>query len=75
MATKSILKRGFKAQAERMAKQYREELEIHPCDSLCAFKLAEHLCIPVYSATEFLNSQKKYNFCQVKMGKNVNGVL
>ncbi|MBE8715098.1 ImmA/IrrE family metallo-endopeptidase [Sphingobacterium hungaricum] len=56
MAKKSIFKRGFKANAERMAKQYREELSIHPCAPLCAFKLASHLNIPVYNATEFLNS-------------------
>lgn len=48
------LKWGFKAKAERLAKQYREELKIHPCDALCAFKLAEHLKIPVFKATKFI---------------------
>lgn len=54
MATKSILKRGFKADAERKAKAFREALSIHACAPLCAFKLAGHLSIPIYSALEFV---------------------
>ena len=69
MATKSILIRGFKAQAERMAKKYREELDIHPCNALCAFKLAEYLQVPVYSATEFLSSPDEIKFLSGKNGK------
>lgn len=61
MAKKSIFKRGFKANAERLAKQYREELSIHPCAPLCAFKLASHLNIPVYNATVFLDSPEDLN--------------
>ena len=56
MAKKNVFKRGFKADAERLAKQYREELKIHPCAPLCAFKLALYLKIPVFKATEFLSS-------------------
>jgi Zn-dependent peptidase ImmA (M78 family) len=48
------LKRGFKASAERLAIQYRGELKIHACAALCAFKLAEHLKVPVFKATELL---------------------
>ncbi len=54
LAIKSILKRGFKANAERFALQYRKELKIHACGVLCAFKLAEHLKVPVFKATQFL---------------------
>lgn len=54
LASKNILRRGFKANAERLAKQYREELKLHPCGALCALKLAEHLRIPIYPATHFL---------------------
>jgi len=61
LATKSILKRGFKANAEKLAKQYRENLNIHPCAPLCAFKLAEHLQVPVFSATEFLKLSDEIN--------------
>jgi Zn-dependent peptidase ImmA (M78 family) len=56
LATKITLKRGFKANAERLAKEYREKLNIHPCAALCAFKLADHLGIEVCKATEFVNS-------------------
>lgn len=52
--SKIKLKRGFKANAERVAVQYRKDLEIHPCGPLCAFKLAEFLKVPVHKATHFL---------------------
>jgi len=66
---KDILKRGFKAEAERKAKSYREVLSIHPCAPLCAFKLAEHLTIPVYSATEFLNNAQDINLLNGANGR------
>ena len=49
---KSILKRGFKAKAERIAEQYREELSISIFDPLDAFALAEHLQVPVFSVQD-----------------------
>ncbi|SEP44771.1 ImmA/IrrE family metallo-endopeptidase [Mucilaginibacter sp. OK283] len=55
MAGKDLLKYGFKAKAERLSVEFRTKMSIHPCAPLCAFKLAEHLNIPIYSATEFLN--------------------
>ncbi|MBO9732606.1 MAG: ImmA/IrrE family metallo-endopeptidase [Chitinophaga sp.] len=57
MAPKKILKRGFPAQAEQLAIEYRDKLKLHACAPICAFKLAEHLRIPIYSATEFLTLQ------------------
>lgn len=54
MASTSILKRGFKAKAEKIATECRENLKIHPCAPLCAFKLAQFLNVNVYNATEFL---------------------
>lgn len=59
--TKVVLKRGFKANSERLAIQYRESLNIHPCAPLCAFALAEYLKISVYNATEFLSQQTDIN--------------
>jgi Zn-dependent peptidase ImmA (M78 family) len=61
LAKKDILKRGFKAHAERKAKAFRTELSIHPCAPLCAFKLAEHLSVPIYPATDFLTSSNDLN--------------
>lgn len=53
MAKASLLPRGFKAKAERTALALRKELGFLPTDPLCGFKLAEHMEIPVYPATEF----------------------
>lgn len=61
MASNKILKRGFKAESERIAIQYREALGIQPRESLCAFKLADHLQIKIYSATEFISSPAEIN--------------
>lgn len=67
MAKKDILKRGFKANAERLAKKYREKLSIHPCGPLPALKLAEYLKIYVYKATDILTSEDDINLL---LGKN-----
>lgn len=56
MATISILKRGFKAQAERLAVEYRGKLGLGPAEPLCAFKLAEYMGIEIFKATDFLKS-------------------
>jgi Zn-dependent peptidase ImmA (M78 family) len=61
LATKITLKHGFKASAERLAKEYREKLKIHPCAALCAFKLAEYLGIEVFKATDFVNADEHIN--------------
>lgn len=47
MAKKSLLPRGFKANAERIAISYREELELQSHEPLCGFALAKHLNIEV----------------------------
>lgn len=59
MASTSILKRGFKAKAEKIATECRENLYIHPCAPLCAFKLAQHLNVGVHNATEFLKEEEE----------------
>jgi hypothetical protein len=70
LVARSILKRGFKANADRLAKQYREKLGIHPCAPLCALKLAEHLQVPVYSATTFLNLPEEINLLSGMSGRD-----
>lgn len=52
MAKASLLPRGFKAKAERIAIELRKELSLLPIDPLCGFKLAEHFKITVYKPTE-----------------------
>lgn len=48
----SLLPRGFKANAERTAIKFRNELDLKSHEPLCGFKLAEHLEIPIYTAPE-----------------------
>jgi hypothetical protein len=45
----SILPRGFKTRAEKIALNYRKELNLLPHDPLCGFELAEFLNIPVHT--------------------------
>lgn len=52
MPSKSVLKRGFKAEAERISEQYRQKLGFSKFDPLDAFVLAKHLDIPVFSVDE-----------------------
>jgi Zn-dependent peptidase ImmA (M78 family) len=48
-----ILKRGFKTQAERTAIDYRKKLGIGQTEPLCAFNLAAHLGISIFTPAEF----------------------
>jgi Zn-dependent peptidase ImmA (M78 family) len=57
LASQSILKRGFKTKAEKVATECREKLNIHPCAPICAFKLAKHLNVDIYNATDFLKEE------------------
>lgn len=68
MAKDNLLKRGFKAQSERLAENYRKELGIHACGSLCAFDLAKHLSVSVYPATEFLTDVIDLNLLKGENG-------
>jgi Zn-dependent peptidase ImmA (M78 family) len=52
------LRRGFKAEAERLAEVYRSELHVQPLDQLDVEKLATHLGIAVRSADELTNVNK-----------------
>lgn len=45
----SLLYHGFKADAERKALELRVALDIPSNGRLCAFKLAQHLGLPIYS--------------------------
>jgi Zn-dependent peptidase ImmA (M78 family) len=49
MPSKSLLKRGFKAEAERLSEKYREELKISKFEPLDAFAFAKHLTIPIFT--------------------------
>ena len=85
MPSKSVLKRGFKAEAERLSEKYRQELGISKFDPLDAFALAAHLDIPIFSVNEIfaanlsspyrtqLNDTSKFSAVWMlnKMGKKI----
>lgn len=52
MPSKSILRRGFKAEAERISEKYREEIGVSKFNPLDAFTLAKHLEIPIFTVNE-----------------------
>jgi Zn-dependent peptidase ImmA (M78 family) len=54
MRKKGLLPYGFKTRAEKLALNYRKDLQLMPKDPLCGFKLAEHLNIEVYTAPNFI---------------------
>ena len=58
MPSKSILKHGFKAEADRLAEKYRAELNISKFDPLDAFKLAEHLLVQVFTVDEIFEDNE-----------------
>lgn len=55
---KSLLPRGFKAEAERTALEFRKKLELEPHSHLCGFELAKHLDISVFPAHEFFSADQ-----------------
>jgi len=59
LASKSILERGFKTKAEKIAIECKEKLNLHPCAPICAFKLAEHLKVKIFNPTEFSLSEEE----------------
>jgi len=58
MPSKSVLERGFKAEAERIAEHYRQELAISKFDPLDAFDLAELLDIPIFSVDDVFGDRR-----------------
>lgn len=53
------LRRGFKAESERMSASLREEMGLKTHDPLNAFDLAKHLKIPIYEPHDFGLSKKE----------------
>jgi hypothetical protein len=48
-----ILRRGFKTEANKYAREFRLELNIPPDGPLCPWRLAQHLSVPVFGLSEF----------------------
>src|SRR5258708_5575504 len=47
------LRRGFKSEANQLAREFRLELGIAPHGALCPWRLARHLEVPVYELSDF----------------------
>ena len=58
------MKRGFKAQAERIATEIRNELDLSADAKLEPLDLAEHLLIPVLSLSQASRTAPKNSFSQ-----------
>jgi Zn-dependent peptidase ImmA (M78 family) len=56
------VKRGFKTNAERIATEIREELELGEDERLQPLELAEHLAIPVFSLRNASKAAPKNSF-------------
>ncbi len=59
MASATLLERGFKAKAERRAVDFRTQMSLQPWSPLCAFKLASHLNVTVWSAADVIGSDEE----------------
>src|SRR5690242_11118249 len=47
------LRRGFKSEANQLAREFRLELGAAPHGPLCPWQLAQHLEVPVFDLAEF----------------------
>ena len=62
MPSKSVLKRGFKAKAERLSEKFRQDLGISKFDPLDAFTLATHLEVPIFSVNEIFSANPSSSY-------------
>lgn len=69
--SKSVLPRGFKAEAERISEQQRAQLGLSQFSPLDAFELAKHLDIPVCSFSDLL-SEAETN--QLTLAKDISAL-
>ena len=69
LATNTILKRGFKSKAEKLAIDYREKLGIQVWSPMCAFKLAKYLNVAVYNAIDILPNSNELQMLCGEIGK------
>jgi len=57
-----MLRRGFKSEANKYAREFRSELGVPPHGPLCPWQLAEHLSVPVYDLSEFAKAESDAAF-------------
>lgn len=69
MARKKKFRHGFKAEANRYAAEFREELGVPPHSPLCPWKLADFLAVPIYKVSERPDCHEKA-YLTIGGGKN-----
>ena len=57
-----MLRRGFKTEANKYARDFRLELGVPLHGPLCPWRLAEHLSVPVYDLSEFAKAESHAEF-------------
>lgn len=70
MAQTSLLPRGFKSKAEKIALEYRGRLNLLPHEPLCGFELAKHLNIAVHTPPSFFGDNTDIEALVGIPGKN-----
>lgn len=60
MPSRTLLKHGFKAEAERIAERCRQELGISKFDPLDAHQLAGHLNVDIFTVDEIFGDQTSH---------------
>lgn len=60
MPSKSLLVYGFKADADRMAEEYRAKLGLSKFSPLDAFQLADYLQVDIFSVDEIFSGKKSH---------------
>jgi IrrE N-terminal-like domain len=56
------LRRGFKTEANKYAREFRLELMSPPDAPLCPWRLAQHLLVPVFTLSEFAKQNPRAAF-------------
>ena len=56
------LRRGFKTEANKYAREFRLELKIPPDGPLCPWRLAQHLLVPVFKLSELAKEDTRAAF-------------
>ena len=57
-----ILRRGFKTEANKYAREFRLELNIPPDGPLCPWRLAQHLLVPVFKLSVLAKKDSRAAF-------------
>jgi Zn-dependent peptidase ImmA (M78 family) len=69
------LRRGFVAEANRWALDFRAELGLAAQDPLCSWKLAKHLCVPVFRLSQLRECKEREILLEKRDGHDFSGAV